>query len=313
MNGDFDLHVEAFAEALRVQRSTPQSIRGRLGGIQDFRRFCEQRSILHVREVTAQVVHDYQVALTQRPLAAATRCGYTRSARRLFAYLTAANVVLVDPFENMPKIQLARALPRLVLTRRQARQLLNQPDITTPKGLRDRAILELFYATGIRLGEMLALTLQDVDCRSGLVRVNKGKFSKDRVVPMGKTAAAILERYITQARSQWVRASIHDRRRESALWLSSIQPHGPLKPLCVQVLVRHCGQAAGIRGVSAHIWRHTCATHLVSNGANIAYVQRILGHESIETTQIYARVTLAEIKATYHKAHPRNRVRSLKK
>jgi site-specific recombinase XerD len=100
MNGDFALHVAAFVEALRVQRCTPQSIATRLGGIKDFGRFCEKRGILHVREVTAQIVHDYQVSLTQRPLAVTTRCTYTRSVRRLFAYLAAASVVLVDPFGN---------------------------------------------------------------------------------------------------------------------------------------------------------------------------------------------------------------------
>ena len=182
------------------------------------------------------------------------------------------------------------------------------PDAQTMIGIRNRAILETFYSTGIRLEEMTRLTIFDVDQAQGFVRINLGKFAKDRVVPLGCKASECLREYLGKVRTNWSLAN-HD---ERALWLSSQTPHGPLKSQGIAVLVQHNGHQAGLmKPVTPHVWRHTCASHLVARGANIAYVQRLLGHRSLRTTQIYTRTTITELKATHAQAHPRGRSTAL--
>jgi len=134
------------------------------------------------------------------------------------------------------------------------------------------------------------------------VRVIKGKFAKDRVVPMGTKAADYVREYLAKVRLPW---SQHQK-DERALWLSSYFPHQAMKKQAIAVMVKEYKKLAGIeRPGRTHLWRHTCATHLVQNGANLAYVQRLLGHRSLETTQIYTRVAPAEATATVRRAHPR--------
>ena len=173
----------------------------------------------------------------------------------------------------------------------------------TGVGLRDKAILEVFYSSGIRLEEMTRLTLADVDCRNGFLRVNQGKFAKDRVVPLG-TECQRMRAPVHRAGASRVESAATE---SKALWLGSRLPHEPLKSQAIEVMVRHYGRLAGLsKRLTPHVWRHTCATHLVASGANIAYVQRLLGHTSLRTTQIYVRTTIPEIKATHAQAHPRN-------
>jgi integrase/recombinase XerD len=213
----------------------------------------------------------------------------------------------------LPKVE--KRLPRNVLTLEEARALLNAPNTQTKIGIRDKAILETFYSTGIRLEEMARLSVHDVDHRNGFVRVNKGKFAKDRVVPLGRKACDYVREYLDKVRLEWVRAAVsagHERAvDERALWLSYKRPHTPLKSQILEVMVKKYARLAGIqKKVTPHVWRHTCATHMVADGANVVYVQRLLGHRSLRTTQIYARTTIAEIKATHARAHPEARARN---
>jgi len=156
----------------------------------------------------------------------------------------------------------------------------------------------------LRIGELTALTVHDVDTQNGFVRVNKGKGGKDRVVPMGSTASRYVREYLRQVRARWA----VEKREERALWLISCQPHRPVQTQQIMVLVREYGRAAGLdKPLTAHVWRHTCATHLVANDANLVYVQRLLGHRSLRTTQIYTRVAVPELRVTMQKKHPRAR------
>jgi site-specific recombinase XerD len=208
---------------------------------------------------------------------------------------------LVNPTPDVPLPKEERRLPKRILKPSEVRKLLNAPD-ETPKGLRDRALLELFYSSGIRREEMARLAVPDVDIRNGFVRV-KGKGGRDRVVPIGQTACEAIGRYLKAARSVWLKAERNPGWTD-ALWLSPIQPHPPLKKEAVAAIVqRYARQVLG-RNVSPHVWRHSYATHLVSNGANIVYVQRLLGHQSLKTTDIYTRVSVPDLKKTLRRTHP---------
>jgi integrase/recombinase XerD len=298
-----DRHRQTFLEALKVRRYSPATLTSRHDSLKEFFRYLAGAGIDDVREVSRQTVRDYQTALLRR-FKVATAHVHLSALRRFFEHLEATDVILVNPCAGLALPRLSDRLPRRILTPQEARQLLDAPDPQTPQGIRDKAILETFYSTGIRLEEMARLTVFDVDYRSGFVRVTRGKGARERIVPLGRKACDSVREYLQQARAQWVLAA--QAIDERALWLSARHPHSPLKRQMFQVLVKHYARKAGLaKPVSPHVWRHTCATHLVSNGSNIAYVQRLLGHRSLATTQIYTRTTVPELKAAHHQAHPR--------
>jgi len=300
-----ETHCRAFLESLRVRNFSPATLASRCQSLDTFFRFLCGRQIGDVREVATETIRDYQVFLSSQPFTTHTAHAKLIALRRFFEHLEKTDAVLVNPCCKMVLPKLEDRLPRNVLTPAEARRILDEPDTQTRKGIRDKAILEVFYSTGIRLEEMSRLTTHDVDTRNGFLRVNKGKFAKDRVTPMGRKASQYVEEYLRQVRAEWSKRN----RDERALWLCSIAPYRPLKKQAIGVYVREYAQAAGIsKRVTPHVWRHTCATHLVANGSNIAYVQRLLGHRSLETTQIYTRVAVPEVKATFKRRHPRARV-----
>jgi integrase/recombinase XerD len=220
----------------------------------------------------------------------------------LFEHLETTDAVLINPCLGLRLPKIGERLPRNVLTPGEARRVLDAPDTQTLQGIRDKAILEVFYSTGIRLEELTRLSVLDVDYTNGFVRVTQGKGRKDRMVPMGSKACDYVREYLQKVRAQWSVAS----RDERALWLSARQPHQPIKAQVIEVLVRHYGQQAGLeKRVTPHVWRHSCATHLLANGSDVAYVQQLLGHRCLRTTQVYTRVSIADLTATHQKAHPR--------
>jgi integrase/recombinase XerD len=302
-----DEHRARFLEARKIRRASPATLKNWHGSLTVFFRYLAGQGVADVREVSRQTIKDYQLGLLAQdytPMTVATRL---QAVRRFFEHLEATDVILVNPCAGIPLPRQGDRLPKAVLTEREARALLDAPDTQTPAGIRDKAILEVFYSTGIRLEEMARLTTHDVDHRHGFLRVTKGKFAKDRMTPLGRKACDYVREYLQKVRAEWSKSN----REERALWLSSKQPHGPLKSQAIEVMVKQYGRAAGLgKRVTPHVWRHTCATHLVADGANIAYVQRLLGHRSLRTTQIYTRTTIAEIKATHARAHPEARARS---
>ena len=292
-----------FLEALKVRRFSPATIKSRQASLAVFFGWLAGIGIADVREVHRLTVRDYQLWLQGRGYAVPTVQVHLQALRRFFEHLETTDVILVNPCAGVMLPKLASRLPKVVLTQGEARALLDAPDTQTKTGIRDKAMLETFYSTGIRLDEMARLTIHDADYKNGFVRV-KGKGSKDRVVPLGRKACDYVREYLQKVRSEWSKTN----RDERALWLSYRDPHGPLTNQTIAVMVKQYGRKAGLaKRVTPHVWRHTCATHLVADGANIAYVQRLLGHRSLRTTQIYTRATIADIKAMHAKSHPRSK------
>jgi integrase/recombinase XerD len=292
--------IESYLESLRVRRYATATVQAHQLSLAIFERFLASRGVDDVRVVTREHIRDFQIEQTQRCSLATVHVRLI-ALRRFFEHLEKTDAVLINPCLGLKLPTLPQRLPKTVLTPGEARAMLDAPDTQTKKGIRDKAILELFYSTGIRAGEMANLTVHDVDYKNGFVRVTKGKFAKDRVVPLGKKACDYVREYLQKVRSEWSKQN----RDERALWLCAIAPHGTMKQQAIAVIVRDYAKAAGItRKVRPHVLRHTCATHLVANGANVAYVKRLLGHRSLETTQRYTRVAVPEVKQTFKK-HPR--------
>jgi integrase/recombinase XerD len=239
-----------------------------------------------------------------KPYRPATISLKVRSIKRLFEYLEQANIVFINPAEFIREPKKVRGLPKSILTPAEARAVLDQPNLGTLKGIRDRAVLEVFYSTGIRLEELCALSVYDADLQGGMVRITKGKGKKDRVVPLGKHAVRFLKEYIARVRPHFTKKS----RAERRLFIDAYGK--PLSKQMVSLGIRTYARAAGTgKQVSAHTFRHTFATSLVRNGADIRAVQKMLGHRDLKTTEVYLRRAGVDLKAAHKKSHPREKER----
>ncbi|MGH7312625.1 MAG: site-specific tyrosine recombinase XerD, partial [Candidatus Rokuibacteriota bacterium] len=217
--------------------------------------------------------------------------------RGLTRYLVREGRLAHDPTQHLERPRGSRALPR-TLPAKTAAAVVESPDTTTVRGLRDRALLELLYATGMRASECLGLSLEDVNLTAGYV-ICTGKGRKQRLVPLGEEAAAWLTRYLTDARPTATR-----RRDSGRLFVNA--RGGPLSRQSLWSLVARAGTAAGVRRrVSPHVLRHSFASHLLENGADLRSVQAMLGHSDIATTQIYTHLPSATLRRMYDEFHPR--------
>jgi len=298
---DFAALLGQYVEELRVRRYSTSSIEKAHVELPRLIHHLEEDGIRDARGVSEEHLAGYARHLERRitrrgaPLAAASRASAISTVRRFFAFLTSRGHLLHDPAAAIPLPRHAR-LPRGILTESQARRLMAAPFPGSVIGKRDRAILELLYGAGIRLGEAVRADVSDLDLREGVLLVRSGKGKKDRVVPVEGRAALALDIYLTDARPELVK------RVDAALFLS--RDGGRLSMVGLRAMVKRHGQAIGVH-VSPHTLRHTCATHLLRGGADIRHVQELLGHRSLQTTALYTRVAVEDLRQVLARAHPR--------
>ncbi len=202
-----------------------------------FAGYLTKAGIADVREVGSAILRGYQRWLQKQDYAGWTIMARLQAVRRFFDHLEATQALLLNPCSGQEPLKVACRLPKAVLTMDEAKRVLETPNCATGIGLRDKAILEVFYSSGIRLEEMTRLTAGGRRFQNGFLRVNQGKFAKDRVVPLGQSASDCVRRYIEQVRAQWSPPP----RNQKALWLSFRQPHEPLKSQVIEVMVRSYG------------------------------------------------------------------------
>ena len=217
--------------------------------------------------------------------------------RGLYRFAVREGRIETDPMENLKAPRAFKALPRY-LSARQIEELLEAPDTATPLGIRDRAILEVLYASGLRVSELIGLRPLDVDLRVGVLKC-LGKGGKERLVPVGSVAAGWVERYLAEVRPGLVRG-----RPAPVLFLN--QRGGRLSRMGLWGIVRRHAVAAGVaRVLTPHVLRHSFATHLLERGADLRALQAMLGHADISTTQIYTHVSRERLRKVYDRYHPR--------
>ena len=220
------------------------------------------------------------------------------SLRSFFRFLLLDGYLQEDPAETLESPRTWRTLPKY-LSEEEVEQLLEQPDVATPHGLRDRAMLEVLYATGLRVSELVPIRLEEMNLEAGWVRAF-GKGSKERLVPIGDSAVAFVQKYVEQARGHFLR------KRAPSPYLFLTQQGGPMTRQYFWMLVTKYGRQVGVKKkLSPHMLRHSFATHLLDHGADLRAVQLMLGHADISTTQIYTHVTRERLKQIYDKHHPR--------
>ena len=294
--------VAEFKNHLKARGHTEGTVDCYIQYLGQFLDYLREHDITDLKKVSHQSVLDYQVKVMAMPLAMETKALRIRPVKRLFEYLVESHRLLIDPTEGIVETNRRHRKLSPVLTVDEMKRILLQPNLSLRSHIRNRAIMEVMYSTGIRLDELLSLEVYHVDLKDKVLYIRKGKGRKQRVVPLGTEAAKYLREYLEKIRPWWARKNPKERR----LFLNH---YGlPFNPQSVRGFLRIYRIAAGIKKpVSPHTFRRTCATHLVQKGADIRYVQKLLGHSHIKTTQIYTKVMPVEVKKTHNDTHPNAR------
>ena len=301
--------VEQYLEHLSAERNfSPHTIRAYRGDLERFVRFLGEDFLgrdpgaVRPEEVDGLAVRSFLAALTHAKVGAKSRGRALSAVRGLFRFACRAGVTEQNPAEGIKTPRAAKTLPRH-LRPGEIEAVLEAPEGEGPLVLRDRALLELLYATGLRVGELVSLDWRDLDLRDRVLRV-MGKGGKERMVPFGKPATRALESW--HAAWEEVRAQAGDGDREEPVFLN--YRGGRLSARSVRrVLDRWVDQAAVARGVHPHTLRHTFATHLLEGGADLRTIQELLGHSSLSTTQRYTHLDVDRLLSVYRESHPRAR------
>jgi integrase/recombinase XerD len=236
-----------------------------------------------------------------RPFASGSHKNAVMALKSFFHFLYRRGYVLSDPAAAVEYPRIERRLPRVILTRNEALRIIEAANEKTSVGLRDRAILETFYATGIRVSELANLTPDDVDTEERILRVILGKGRKDRNVPLTRAAAEAIERYLVKARAQLVGG-------KNARFLFLANRGGWMDPSTLNRIVQTWAKKARVKKrVTCHTFRHSVATHLLRGRADIRHIQALLGHASLQTTERYTHVEISDLQDVIRRAHPRGR------
>jgi integrase/recombinase XerC len=301
-------HIRKFLLSIDRERNySPRTVAAYEEDLRQFAAFLSLRTGSDdpdLSEVDHHLIRDFLGELLERRLAKSSISRKLACLKSFFSYLRKTRVVGTDPALLVGSPRLEKRLPQ-VLEEDVVDALMNEPDRATPEGARDAAILELFYGTGMRLGELLRLRPGDIDTEQRTVKV-AGKGSKERIIPFGSRAADALDTY-ARLRAAFIRAGAgrgKSGRGTSALFLTT--RGNPMNPKGVNLLVnKYIARVSEIRKKSPHVLRHSFATHLLNRGADLRAVKELLGHESLSTTQIYTHVSIERLIAVYTQAHPK--------
>jgi integrase/recombinase XerD len=300
----FPTLIAEYCEWMDVRAYSHNTIKMKRSALSLLAGWLAERSVTCPAEVDRAMLDAYQRSLHHRrkrngkPLSFSTQALGLNAVRGFFAWLARDGRILHDPAAGLELPRVERRLPQAVLSAGEAERVLALPDVATPLGLRDRAILELFYATGVRRAELANLAVFDLDIERRALMVREGKGRKDRMVPTGERAVIWCERYLAEARPQLATEPDH-----GVLFLSTTGLKIHIEAL--SRLVRSYVERSGVgKPGSCHLFRHTMATLMLEGGADIRYVQQMLGHVNIVSTQIYTRVSLRALESVHSATHP---------
>ena len=307
----YDVLCAWYREHMAINGYRPRSIKDYTFELRYFRRFLEEcDGMQDIDDITPALLQAYATSLYDKGLASATLHHKLSALNSFFGTLYEENKIYVDLRGHLQRPKVGKKLPAGILTEEETQRILEYIERTTQKPqvltlndaveLRDCAIFDAFYSTGMRRNELTALTLDHIRAAEGLVHIHQGKGGKDRVVPIGAAALATVQRYIETARPFLAHGPCP--------YLFVTRHSQCLGSYTVRQAVIRVTQTAGItRHVKVHTLRHTCATHLLNNGADIRYVQELLGHATLSSTQIYTHVSIGKLQETHRNCHPREK------
>src|SRR5438309_9252163 len=292
--------IASFLTHVRVEKGlSPNTVSAYRRDLLKFDEFVRKRK-LALEAVSRDDLVDFLAGLYRQKLESKTVARHLVTLRNFFRFAQIHELIREDPSVNLESPKIHRALPGY-LRLEEVERLLNQPDVKSPIGLRDRAMLEVLYSTGLRVSELIGLRTSDLDAKVGCVRCI-GKGDKERIVPVGKKALGIVERYLRDGRT----ALIGPGRGSAGAFLFVNRRGGRISRVGVWKIFSAYGRKAGLRvPLTPHMLRHSFATHLLERGADLRSVQLMLGHSDISTTQIYTHVVEERLKQIYKAHHPR--------
>lgn len=296
--------TESFCEWMGVRNYSPRTIHGRRTYLRYFIEWAQERGLHRPMEITKAILERYQRHLFHHrkrdglPMTARSMHARLIPVRAFFKWAARQNRILYNPASEIDLPRMEKRLPKHILNAGEVETIMAQCPLSDPLGLRDRAMLETFYSTGMRRSELAGLHVHDLDYERGTVMVRQGKGRKDRMIPIGERALGWIRRYVDEARPGLVREP-----DDGTLFLTNL--FEPFTPNRLTQLVRDYIDAAdlGKRG-SCHLLRHTCATLMLEGGADIRFIQQLLGHAELSTTEIYTQVSIQQLKQVHTATHP---------
>ena len=303
-------HMLRFTAWQETRGYSPHTIEARERTLRVFAAWAAERGLIRVQEITRPILERWQRHLflhrkaDGEPLTVRSQLAHTLPLKAFFRWLARANHILYNPASDLELPRIGRRLPRNVMTVAEAEKVLAVPNLTLAMGVRDRAMLEVLYSTGIRRMELIALNLYDIDRERGVVMVREGKGKKDRVVPIGVRALQWIDKYLAD-----VRPDLACGADDGTLFLSAYGQALGVERLAEIVLEAVNDAGIGKRG-SCHMFRHTMATLMLENGADIRFIQAMLGHADLKTTEIYTQVSIKALKAVHTATHPAKPIRA---
>jgi len=297
-------YLKLFIEHGEVHGVSPDTTRRRRSALRRFILWCNERDLNEPQQITKPILERYKRYLFYyrkpdgNPLSIGSQNVMLTPLRSFFKWLTRENHILYNPASELEIPKKPKRLPRAILHLDDIENVLNQTNIKTVQGIRDRAIIEVLYSTGMRRMELAKLSIYDIDVKRSIVYIKEGKGNKDRVIPIGERALAWLEKYKLEVRPELV--------VEPDTGILFLTDYGePFERDQLSNRVKKYLTKAGIDVVgSCHLLRHACATHMLDNGADIRFIQAMLGHDDLNTTEIYTRVSIEKLKAVHGATHP---------
>jgi integrase/recombinase XerD len=296
--------IPGYLEELKILNRSPLTIRNIRGALNAMVLFLEEQGITELVQFNRDALHLFQEDLAYRltakgkQLSVSTREKYLCSVRGFARYLYATDYLTADLSKTITLPKQPKRLPKVILEYVEITKIMAAPDMRTHAGYRNRIILEILYDTGIRAAEMAAVKTGDLDIVNGYLTIRSGKGTKDRVVPISSRVCDIIKQYLLMVRPAMIRG-------KDTGYLVLNRWGTKMTPTAVWAIVKKAAHQAKItKNVTTHTFRHTCATHMLKNGAPIRHIQEMLGHASLESTQIYTRVTINDLKEIHARYHP---------
>ena len=303
---------DRYIEWMRATRFAKYTIQGASCDVEKFFRFLKQDNVLRIADVTPELMNRYSLWLRANARTEGDHKNLwnvvhqLNGIKRFFRWVTKSMIVLVDPSENLDLPRMVQSLPRVILTQDEARKLVDSPDLKSPVGYRDKALLEVLYSTGIRSGELLKLKVGDFDAKERTIMVRQGKGNKDRILPLPSVSAGYLAEYLEKIRPRFAKRRALRCGDDGLIFINYTGGRCILTDLAM--IFKRATKAAGLdKKVTSMTLRHSIASHLLENGMDIRYIQEFLGHEKLTTTQIYTKVTLSGLRKHYNKHHPKEK------
>jgi integrase/recombinase XerD len=297
-------YLNQFLGWCSVMHYSERTIEIRETNLRRFIYWCDERGIDNPQDVTKPVLERYRHYLHHyrkadgQPLGLSTQCQRLQPIKAFFKWLTQENHILYNPASELDMPRVRRRLPKHILSIAEVNSVLQQASLHGVLGIRDRAIIETLYSTGIRRMECVNLKLYDIDINNGTLMVREGKGGKDRMVPIGERACAWVQKYIDEIRSSMVRLP-----DDGTLFLTEYG-QAMIKNRLSDMVRKHMDAAGINKEGSCHLLRHSMATHMLDNGADIRFIQAILGHSNLSTTEIYTQVSIRQLKEIHQATHP---------